>query len=119
MVNKLLCAEHIGVHFKNSHGQTPIHFAISGPDHSATEFEILLELLSKLRVDITVWDKRGRNVLSYAAVVCGTKSGFNREGTSILYAVNIRGDRNANVWLHDPRAVRTTPAAYVRTVQIG
>ena len=74
MVKPFLGSKFIDVSLNSNHGQTPIHFAISGPDHPATEMKILHELLSELRVDITVRDERGRSVSSCAAEVDATKA---------------------------------------------
>ena len=74
MVEKLLGSEDIDVNLRSNDGAAAIHFAINGPNHSATELEILRKLLCDLRVDITVRDRHDRSFLSYAAEYGATEA---------------------------------------------
>lgn len=74
VVDRLLGTENIDVNLMNHQGISPIFFAFGRDDFPAIEEKIFLKLLRDPRIDITVRDKRGRSLLSYAAEQGVTKA---------------------------------------------
>lgn len=98
MVGKLLGSENVDANLRSSKGTTPIHFAISRPDHSADELKILRKLHCDPRVDIAVRDKYDRTVLSYSAEIGSTEAiqellMFEERQDEVERLLNASGDR--------------------------
>lgn len=112
MVGKLLGSENVDANLRSSKGTTPIHFAISRPDHSADELKILRKLHCDPRVDIAVRDKYDRTVLSYSAEIGSTEAiqellMFEERQDEVERLLNASGDRSiiasqsrCRVWTH-------------------
>ncbi|KAI4212185.1 MAG: hypothetical protein LQ351_005054 [Letrouitia transgressa] len=74
IVEKLLSSHDIEVNLRNEDGSTAIHYAIKSTASSAAETRILWMLLRDTRFNITVRDKRGRSILSWATEYGATEA---------------------------------------------